>query len=666
MKKEKGTKAKASLKKPAYKKILHDYCKNCQKCRVAKIDGPIGAGTTEPLYKAGDFIVRCTGIPGDDKFIPKYDAITQNLTAEEIREAQGLYDPIIWAEDKLGWKPRRSKQGDEYQKLILRCNSPRKVLRMGRRLGKSEILAISALHFLYTNSPKVQRWDADTQSWVDGYSTVLVLTPYLSQIKLIFARIRQLIDKNPELKSEVKRDVSTPFHEIELYNGAKIVGFSSGAKSGGEANTSRGQKADFIILDEMDYLSEGDIETIIALIMEHGSVRLLASSTPSGKREFFYSFCMDRMDFKEFHYTSMHNPAWSPVMEAELRTFYKTEMAWLHEIMAEFGESAHGVFQHKYVDAAQEDYEYSTQKPIKNWTYSIGVDWNDTVNGTKLCVVGWDPDKEQFKIVDKRTVQKVGWTQTAAIDALIQLNRMWKPTYIYVDEGYGATQIEVIKQFGLDARYRNDQFARIDEKLQNIVGINSSSKLEVFDPVTGEEIKKLMKPFMVENTVRRFERQQVKISIHDEDLYRQLIGYTILKVSAAGAPVYEAGPDGDHDLDAFILALLAFQMELSELTNRKYSTEISFSGRIGEGLVAAVNNRITDPGRESFLAVPRAPLERTEIKENKDGLPAANTEMAAVRMYSAEAFSSDDDRYTSRKRTYFTKRAAYATSRTKF
>ena len=318
--------------------VLHEYCKGCKNTRLALKDGPISEITGTVTHKKGDFIVDCKGIPGDDKFIPNFDKVVKNFdTPEEIELAQSLYDPILWADKNLGWKPRVSKQEEEYQSLILRCSSKRKVLRLGRRLGKSEAMVIAILHYLYTNSPKIQRWDEDSQMFVDGFSTILVLTPYLSQVKLIFNRIRELLDRNPELKSEVKRDVSTPYHMIELFNGAKVVGFSSGAKG---AEAVRGQKADFIILDEMDYLSPEDIESVVALMMEHSEVKILASSTPSGRREYFYSFCQENMSFKEFYYASTANPAWGPKMEAELRQFYKTEIGWSHEIMAEFGEAA--------------------------------------------------------------------------------------------------------------------------------------------------------------------------------------------------------------------------------------------------------------------------------------------------------------------------------------
>jgi hypothetical protein len=653
--------------------VLHDFCKNCRKTRVAQKEGPKDSITGKPAYKAGDFIVNCTGIPGDNKFIPNYDKVVQHLDEQDIEEAQGVYDAVTWAERYLNWKPRSSRTGEEYQALALRCSSKRKVYRWGRRLGKTDNLAVEGLHFLYTNSPKAQRYDKYREEWVQGFGTALVLTPFLSQVKNLFGRMRELIALNPELQNEVKRDVSTPYHCIELHNGCKIVGFSAGSSG---AESVRGQKADHIILDEMDYLDEESIETILALLMEHSDVSLTCASTPTGRREYFYRFCRERMDFKEFHYTSSANPSWSPAMEAELREFYNTEAGWQHEIMAEFGEATTSVFQHQYVQAGRVDYRYEHTTREENCTYSIGIDWNDQENGTKICVLEWNPERMKFRVVQTETVQKMGWTQTAAIEKLIELNRAWRAAYVYVDQGYGATQIEVIKQYGMSKKYANDENAAIDARLANVVGINSSSKVEIFDPATNEVIKKPMKPFMVENAVRRFEQGIVDFSVYDEMLYKQLIGYSVAKINASGMPVYEKGPDGDHDLDALVLSLLAFQMEESEFTNQQFNAAIAVAGKFGEGrenaegavetLAQVLNNQTMPKGMKSQVPEQRSGYGGTKVASL--GLPGVTDASGGARIYSPEAFNNDDrSRKSQRKKNGgFLKRGGFRTSRRSF
>ncbi len=614
-------------------KVLHEYCKGCQKTRVADKEGPMDEITGMPVFTSGDFIINCQGIPGDDKFVPKYDQIAKKISKEELEVAQTIYDPIAWAWKHLKWRPRKGKDGTEYQALALRCSSKRKVYRWGRRLGKTDVLAIKILHFLYTHSPKSQRYDENLKEWVPDFGTTLVLTPFLSQVKNLFNRMRELIELNPDLNAEINRSISTPYHLIELKSGAKVVGFSAGAKG---AESVRGQKADLIVLDEMDYLDKGSIENIVALIMEHADVELVCASTPTGRRDYFYQFCRERMDFKEFHFTSMFNPSWSITMEQELRQFYNTEAGWQHEILAEFGEATTSVFQYAYVHAARSDYRYEHEFRDPECVYSIGVDWNDLVNGTKIAVLSWNPRDGFFKVVAKETVQKVGWTQTAAIQKIIELNRVWQPAYVYVDAGYGAMQVEVIKRFGLDAKGAQHEHARVDANLAEVVGINFSSKVDVHDPITGAVVGKPMKPYLVENAVRRFEQGNIKFSYYDEVLFRQLIGYQIARVNASGVPIYVAGTDGDHDLDGVMLALLAFQMETSDFIKPSYNGTISFSGSFGDG-------NINKPPQSLGEALSR--IEGPAAKGVPQPRAAAadhNPNISSARIYTHAAFNNDD------------------------
>ena len=59
--------------------VLHDYCLDCRKCRVAKKDGPKDERTGEPFFTAGQFIVPCNGIPKDYNYIPRFDKIQHIL-----------------------------------------------------------------------------------------------------------------------------------------------------------------------------------------------------------------------------------------------------------------------------------------------------------------------------------------------------------------------------------------------------------------------------------------------------------------------------------------------------------------------------------------------------------------------------------------------------------
>ena len=54
---------------------------------------------------------------------------------------------------------------------------------------------------------------------------------------------------------------------------------------------------------EMDYLGEGDFDTVYALCMERDTIGLTGSSTPTGKRSKFYEICVNKsLGSKRLHY----------------------------------------------------------------------------------------------------------------------------------------------------------------------------------------------------------------------------------------------------------------------------------------------------------------------------------------------------------------------------
>ena len=143
-----------------------------------------------------------------------------------------MADPVLWAKafvisndaiaKKVGpWKAR------DYQEEMLRDKSLYKVYRCGRRIGKSETMIIEGLHKAYTH---------------EGFR-ILYVTPYETQVNLVFMRMRELIQSSPLLKIEVTKMKNSPY-TIEFKNGSVIMGFTTGASSGSGAASVRGQRAD--------------------------------------------------------------------------------------------------------------------------------------------------------------------------------------------------------------------------------------------------------------------------------------------------------------------------------------------------------------------------------------------------------------------------------------
>jgi hypothetical protein len=558
-------------------------CHNCVKHYISKYRIQKGCGKT--------FEVECSGIP--IKYIP--DSILSSLGGD-TSSIVAMLDPVTWAAKYLDWHcvdpdgeiwkrkttegtlpsesrpydPILAKQGRSifhrpYQLEMLACSSRRKVFRCGRQLGKTECLCIAILYAL----------------WTKGNFKIVLIAPYQSQIEMIFGRLMSAIQGSSQLSNSVAHSVKAPSYKIEMNNGSQIIGFTAGTRSGQDAGAARGQPANMLVFDEADYLSPGDIGATLATIVNSPSATVWMSSTPTGRREKFYETCHNPL-YKEFYFPSQVNPNWGESEEKYYRSEY-TEDQYKHEILAEFGEQEEGVYQVKYVEAAQSNYTYEQMKPTRSWTYMMGVDWNDIKIGTTIAIVGFNPQDNKFKVVDKHIISKGERTQLSACNKIAELNRLWFPDYIYVDRGFGATQVEVLHEFGaraLQSQGPNSPDARLRQIVKEY---DFGSAIKIHDLFSKQEVKKSAKPFLVDNSVRRFESLQIQYPKSDTHYTEQLLGYTIQRVSMTGLPVYQASERaGDHFLDAVNLALIAFLLEKTAYGKPTYTYDIAIAGKFGD------------------------------------------------------------------------------------
>lgn len=190
---------------------------------------------------------------------------------DDFNNALIVSDPCLWAEEELKWKPRW------YQEWYLECTCDSKVLRIGRRAGKSEVMIVECLHSMYTNS----------------HFTILMVAHFDSAVVKFFDKIREFIGKSPKLTESVQRDVKNP-SRIEFKNGSKIVGFSLNPNQSAAADKIRGQDANLIVVDELDFIKDDDLDVLFAIKASHPNCKVIAASTPSGARNKFYQLCFPK------------------------------------------------------------------------------------------------------------------------------------------------------------------------------------------------------------------------------------------------------------------------------------------------------------------------------------------------------------------------------------
>jgi replicative DNA helicase len=422
-------------------------------------------------------------------------------------------------------------------------------------------------------------------------ATCLVATPYDTQAREIFDQLNNFINNNPVLQASVESIRRSPY-EIVFKNKSRIKLYTAGTRSGTEGGSLRGQKASWLYMDEVDYLGDKDFEAIYAITLEAPKrIGVMVASTPTGRRGKFYQICTEQKlnqrvemimggpeakgplanqfnintydrdtaeGWQEFYFPTMVNPEWSPAMEKELRGLY-TEVAFEHEVLAEFGTEMVGVFNKDYIDEAASNGYALLSQPKIDAPIAFGIDWDKYGAATQIVVTQWNPLLERrprpevdgegvvkygrFQVINRIEIPKGEFTYDNAVRKIIELDGIYNPFAIYADRGSGEYQVEMLRKV-------------LGDKVR---GIHLGASYEVRDPYSREFDKKPLKPFIVNQTTLILERGQLAIPSRniDETIARQMTNYTVERVSPkTKEPTYNN--DDEHALDGMMLGILAF------------------------------------------------------------------------------------------------------------
>lgn len=157
---------------------------------------------------------------------------------------------------------------------------------------------------------------------------------------------------------------------------------------------------------------------------------------------------------------------------------------------------------------------------------------------------------------------------------------------------------------------RENPHTGLDKKVR---GIHFSNMLEIQDPTTREIDRKDAKQFMVNQTAIVLERDQILLSPFDDMVWKQMMDYQVVKISATGKPQYTS--ENEHALDAFMLTILGFTLEFPEITKileeiRVARKAMSFGNVFEKSLTEKVFGDIPD------VYAPKKPKREREPKDN--------------------------------------------------
>jgi len=507
------------------------------------------------------------------------------LTEEQKQIIAEIKDPVLWAENHL----RNPENPDEpmklrwYQKGLLCVKNRRRVVRWPRRLGKSISLCVDILHKCFTTAN------------ING----ILICPYETQVREIFDNLERMIGDSPYIQAGIVKTLRNPYL-IEFGNGTKFKAYTAGVRSGIKAANIRSVGGSHIWLDEADYFDDASIEAILPLILTRKDTTIWASSTPSGRRSYYYNWCCDKtLGWYEDHKPPEVSPNWlsiddciaqgKPISESteyQLKRQYPEDIYAL-EFLAEFAEALDGVYKHSDIDECIYNYKYSDYRVEKDAKYVLGVDWNGEGKGNHFVIIRYyDKPKiitfindngkkvkvnahEKYHVIYRESIAVKDANQRTAVNRIIELNKRYNFLLVAVDKGFGTLQVEDLKKYG-----KQHPDSGLDKKT---IAIDFGSKTTVKDPVTKKDVKKNTKPLMVGILQSVIENHDLIMSQDEEDGKSLLIGqlreYRVKTTSSTtGVPTYVGG--NDHIHDALLCAVFALHIKYNEHNYVPTSTHV--------------------------------------------------------------------------------------------
>ncbi|OJF16977.1 MAG: hypothetical protein A6D91_04655 [Bacillaceae bacterium G1] len=323
----------------------------------------------------------------------------------------------------------------------------------GRRFGKSTTTLVDVVHECATK-PK-QQW------YITG--------PSIDQAKIYFHEFEQRVNENPLLSILVKDFKWSPFPEITLVNGSKIMGRST-ARDGVYL---RGKGANGVAITEAAFIKDKVYQDVIrAMVLDRkGVIRL--ESTPNG-HNYFFKLYQEALNDKTGYYKALHATCFdNPRLdrdELERIRLELPELAWRIEYLAEFVEDDTFIFPWSVLAEVFDDYE-PQKEPGNGHRYAIGVDLAKYQDYTVIIVL--DVTRAPFRLAEWHRYQGKLYADVAA--HVNELQEKYRAR-VYLDAtGVGdpvAEQIRNCEPFVFSERSRQ-------ELISNLVVLIQQKKLSL-------------------------------------------------------------------------------------------------------------------------------------------------------------------------------------------
>lgn len=391
----------------------------------------------------------------------------------------------------LDWYPHY------YQEQVLRDNTRWIILCWGRQLGKSDVVAVKALHYACTHADSV----------------ILIISPTLRQSKIIYRKMRNFITRSPILKHEYTKIIQ---ESAELKNGAMIANVPVGE----EGDAIRGFTVSLLIVDEAARVPESVFTAAEpSLASSHGDMILI--STPKGKVGYFWE-CWNDPTYSKYHVSYEvglqvrrrdGKLQLDPVIVERARNKL-TPWEFLTEYGAEFIEEMGVFFPAPLVDSSISDrpctyspaLAHTKLQPEPNNYYVAGIDFAKHVDATALSILEREANSEVWHQIYLQLWHDINYS--AQLKELDTICRRFRVSKLYVDQtSVGEAPLDILAidhgwGTAIEGVRCYDRQVKVDV-LSNMLSMMNNNKLYVLDwPEFIKELKGIMRAATAEGKLK--------------------------------------------------------------------------------------------------------------------------------------------------------------------
>lgn len=344
---------------------------------------------------------------------------------------------------------------------------------------------------------------------------IMVVAPSSRQIKVIFDHLDAFTNASPIVKDRKyhKGNSSSPY-ELRTFrpidpNGrpSTIVGVVAGYGNDSTIESARGQTPDAIFVDEAQDIAESAypvLEPMMIGDMDGGRYNnvytYFTGTIKNAVGTFYRNVYLPKTDpnAKIVFIPITENPSYTPEQLAEIEATV-TAYSWRTEYLLEVTEAEDSVFRKVDIDAClRPDWQWGRHLVNPALKRVLCIDWDKRQSGTNILVMQYDPESRVMRPIYHEEVPRGEFVLHMAMQRALDIFNEFECEALFHDNlGLGHAKDEDLR---LAAIARGDHTL-----LGGIQSVSLNKWVEIKDPVTGELVKKRLKPFLVERLREKFQ-----------------------------------------------------------------------------------------------------------------------------------------------------------------